>query len=236
MRSSDLHRYQGHLATTQHDKTTGSKEAVMAQPIDLHNFDRLLKDLKKFSPDTAKQFQRNLSKAVTPVRDQARNLVPAQSPITNWRSVDPTYTSRAWQSDDYHRGRDAAMRWNWRPTDVKRGIKISRTKTKTGRGNTLFAEQVTALAVINSSVGGIIYELAGTGKAKSVNRSKSVSRNPRARDSFINAIDRKDTGRGNMQKKGYRLLYRANALRGKRALDEIQNILDTQLIRFARSR
>lgn len=206
----------------------------MTQPIDLHNFDKLLKDLKKFSPDAAKAFQRNLTKAVTPVRDQARNLVPSENPITNWRSVDPTYTSRAWQGDDYHRGRDAAMRWNWRPTDVKRGIKVSRTRTRTGRGNTIFAEQVTALAVINSSVGGIIYELAGTGKSKSVSRTKSVSRNPRARDSFINAINRKDTGRGNMQGKGYRLLYRANALRGKRALDQIQNILETQLIRFSR--
>ena len=80
MRSSDLHRDKGNLATKKHRATTGIKEAIMAQPIDLHNFDKLLKDLKKFSPDAAKAFQRNLTKAVTPVRDQARNLVPSENP------------------------------------------------------------------------------------------------------------------------------------------------------------
>lgn len=205
----------------------------MAEPIDLYNYDRLLKDLKSFGPKYTRDLQRGLTKAVSPVRDKARSFVPIVGPLTNWRSVDPTYRSASWMNDDYHRGRDSAMRWNWRPMDVRRGIKVSRTKTKTGRRNTLFAEQVNALAVINSTPGGIIYELAGTGKR---NRGKSVSRNPQARRDFVNALAKKDIGRGTMQGNGYRLLYRANALLGNKALDSIQRILDERLYRFVRSR
>ena len=198
----------------------------MAQPIDLHNFDKLLKDLKKFSPDAAKAFQRNLTKAVTPVRDEARKLVPIDNPVRNWRQVEPTYTYGSWQNDFEHRGRDAAVRWTWRPIDVKRGIKISRTRTRTGRNNTMFAEQVTALAVINSTPGGIIYELTGSGSAASRRRTKNVSRNFKAPQAFELAMNKRG--------KSKRLIYKAASTHGAKALNQIQNILETQLIRFSR--
>lgn len=198
----------------------------MAQPIELYNFNRLLKDLKNLSPKLARDFQRNLSKAVQPVRDEARKLVPTDNPVRNWRPVEPTYTSNSWINDFEHRGRDSAMRWTWRPVDVRRGIKISRTKTKTGRGNTLFAEQVSALALINSTPGGIIYELTGAGTGASKRRTKRVSRNPSAGDDFELAMNKRG--------KSKRLIYKAAATHGAQALDKIQQVLDRDLYQFVR--
>ena len=199
---------------------------MMAQPIDLYNYDRLLRDLKNLSPKLAKDFQKNLSKAVQPVRDEARRLVPIENPVRNWRQTEPTYTSNSWINDFEHRGRDAGNRWTWRPIDVRRGIKITRAKIRTGKNNTLFAEQVTALAVINSTPGGIIYELAGSGTAASRRRTKNVSRNYRAPQSFELAMNKRG--------KSKRLLYKAASTHGTKALNEIQRILDQQLIRFTR--
>jgi hypothetical protein len=198
----------------------------MAQPIDLYNFDRLVKDLKNLSPKLAKDFQRNLSKAVQPVRDEARRLVPIDNPVRNWRQTEPTYTSNSWVNDFEHRGRDAANRWTWRPIDVRRGIKTTRTRIKTGRNNTLFAEQVTALAVINSTPGGVIYELTGAGTNASRRRTKRVSRNPDAGQDFELAM--------NYRGKPKRLLYKAARTHGQRALDEIEKVLDQGLYRFVR--
>lgn len=198
----------------------------MGKPIDLYNFDRLVKDLKNLSPKLAKDFQKNLSKAVQPVRDEARRLVPMDNPIRNWRQTEPTYTSNSWINDFEHRGRDSANRWTWRPVDVRRGIKISRTKTKTGRNNTLFAEQVTALAVINSTAGGVIYELTGAGTNASRRRTKRVSRNPDAGNDFELAMNRRG--------KPKRLLYKAAATHGAKAVAEIQKVLDRDLYAFVR--
>ena len=198
----------------------------MAKPIDLHNYDRLLRDLKNLSPKLAKDFQKNLSKAVQPVRDEARRLVPNDNPVRNWRQVEPTYTSNSWINDFEHRGRDAAMRWTWRPVDVRRGIKITRAKIRTGKNNTLFAEQVTALAVINSTAGGVIYELAGAGTTASKRRTKRVSRNPNAGDDFELAM--------NFRGKPKRLVYKAASTHGKKALDQIERVLDRDLYAFVR--
>lgn len=189
------------------------------------DFDRLMKDLKLLDPKLRSTINKSLAKAVQPVRDEARRLVPIDNPIRNWRQVAPTYTFGSWQTDFEHRGRDAAVRWNWRPVDVIRGIKISRTRKKTGRSGG-GREEVSALSVINSDPAGVIYELAGSGSIYSRRRTKNVSRNPKAPEAFELAMNKRGRSK--------RLLYKAAAIKGKAAQDEIERILAAQLFRFER--
>lgn len=190
------------------------------------DLDRLLKDLKKLDPQLRSTLNKSLTKAVTPVRDEARSLVPSMQPLTNWRRVEPTYQSLSWLNDVEHRGRESGIRWAWNPVNVRRGIKITRTRKRTGR-SLGGREEVSALSVINSDVGGIIYELTGSGNSSSVRRTKRVSRNPNAHKDFVDAMNYR---RG----KPKRLLYRAVETKGKAVQDEIQRILETQLFKFVR--
>ena len=190
--------------------------------------DDYLHDLKRLSPQLRKDFMKSLTKAVQPVRDEARRFVPDQNPVTNWRQSEPTYTSASWVNDFEHRGRDAGIRWKWSPSDVRRGIKVSRTRTRTGQ-SFHGKEEVSAVSLINTTAAGVIYELTGAGTKKSIRRSKRVSRNPNSRTDFVNAMDYR---RG----KPKRLVYRAAATKGKKALDDIQKVLDERLYKFVRNR
>lgn len=189
------------------------------------DFDKLLKDLKKLNPDLRRDFKSALFKAVKPVRDEARRLVPNNNPIRNWRQVEPTYTYGSWQTDDVHRGRDSANRWTWRPIEVRRGIKVTQKKFKTGRilGG---RQETTALAVINSYPGGVIYELTGSGTADSRSRTVNVSRNPNAPRDFELAMNRRGRPR--------RLLYKAAESKGQQAMQTVQDALENRLFKFTR--
>lgn len=189
------------------------------------DLDKLLKDLKKLDPQLRSTLFKSLTKAVQPVRDEARNLVPTVRPLINWRQSEPTYQSASWVNDFEHRGRDSAVRWNWNPINVRRGIKTSRTRKRTGR-TSAGRQEVSALSVINSDVGGIIYELTGVGKTLG-RRTGNKSRNPNAPIDFRKRILAKE-GRGK------RLLIKAAATKGKAVQDEIQRILETQLFKFVR--
>ena len=189
------------------------------------DLDKLLKDLKKLDPKLRQTLNKSLTKAVQPVRDEARKLVPTDNPVRNWRPVEPTYTSNSWINDFEHRGRDSAMRWTWRPVDVRRGIKTSRTRKRTGRSSA-GRQEVSALSVINSDVGGIIYELTGAGTSASKRRTKRVSRNPSAGDDFELAMNKRG--------KSKRLIYKAAASHGDAVQDNIQRILESELFKFVR--
>ena len=202
---------------------------MIQSQIQVANLDDLLKDLKALNPKLRSDLMKGLTKAVRPVRDEARKLVPDQNPITNWRQSEPTYTSASWANDFEHRGRDAGIRWKWSPSDVRRGIKVSRAKFRTGRAS-FGKEEVSVVSLINTTAPGIIYELTGSGKGSSVRRTKRVSRNPDSRTDFITAMTK--AGRG----KPKRLVYRAAATKGKKALDDIQKVLDERLYKFVRNR
>lgn len=202
---------------------------MIQSQIQVANLDDLLKDLKALNPKLRSDLMKGLTRAVRPVRDEARKLVPDQNPITNWRQTEPTYTSAAWVNDFEHRGHEAGIRWKWSPSDVRRGIKVSRAKFRTGRGS-FSKEEVSAVALINTTPPGIIYELAGSGTSASVRRTKRVSRNRDSRNDFIIAMTK--AGRGQPK----RLVYRAAATKGKKALDDIQKVLDERLYKFVRNR
>jgi len=192
------------------------------------DLDKMMKDLKKLNPELRKDFNKALNRAVAPVRDEARRLVPTDNPVRNWRQVEPTYTYGSWQTDTYHRSRDfkqGSQRWTWRPIEVRRGIKITRTKFRTGRS--LFGrEEVTALAIINSYPGGVIYELTGAGTAASRRRTKNVSRNPNAPRDFELAMNRRGKPR--------RLLYKAAESKGQQAMRTVQDVMENRLFKFTR--
>lgn len=198
---------------------------MLRQNVYSPQYDQLLKDLKKLDPQLRSALTKSLTRAVQPVRDQARSLVPAIRPLTNWRQSDPTYSSNSWVNDFEHRGRDSAVRWNWNPANVRRGIKITRVRKRTGR-SFRGREETSALSVINSDVGGIIYELTGASKTLG-RRTGNKSRNPNAPRDFRQQMLTKEG-------KAKRLLIRAAAMKGDAVQNEIQRILDTQLYNFVR--
>jgi hypothetical protein len=171
------------------------------------DLDKILATLKKTEPELQKQFRKELKKQVKPVEKLAESFVPAQV-FPGWRETKPYYpTNWGWAYDRQHRGRTYGegrqSRWQWSQADVKAGIQVTTAKTKVQRiKGTTFG--VTALAVVNKSVPGIIYELAGFGTARSRGKTRRVSRNKNASDGFIAKVNQK----GGATEK--RLIYRAS--------------------------
>ncbi len=185
--------------------------------------------MKKMDADLQKKFKRELNKSVRPVAKLAQSFVP-HSPFPGWRDVEPSYPPAwGWANDNVHRGRtigeNKRSRWKWSQSEVVAGIKLSSAKTKVQRvkGVTF---SVTALAVINKSVPGIIYELAGFGSSKSRSRTRRVSRNRNASESFIRKLDGTANSSAYREK---RLIYRASQQLGGQVNDNLYGVLKKYL-------
>jgi nucleoid DNA-binding protein len=203
----------------------GRIRSLAAVPsIHVENLDELMAKMKKVDPDLQKEFRRGLSKAVKPVAKLAQDFVPHQ-PFPGWREVEPNYPPQwGWANDQVHRGRtigkDKRSRWKWSQTEVIRGIRVSTAKTKVQRikGVTF---GVTAIAVINKSVPGIIYELAGFGSSRSRGRTRRISRNPN-----IGKLQRSPRAQEYKEK---RLIYRASQQLGDQVNDNLYGVLKKYL-------
>lgn len=208
----------------------GRIRSLAAVPsIHVENLDELMAKMKKVDPDLQKEFRRGLSKAVKPVAKLAQDFVPYQ-PFPGWRDVEPNYPPQwGWANDQVHRGRtigkDKRSRWKWSQTEVIRGIRVSTAKTKVQRikGVTF---GVTAIAVINKSVPGIIYELAGFGSSRSRGRTRRISRNPNASEEFIGKLQRSPKAQEYREK---RLIYRASEQLGGQVNDNLYGVLKKYL-------
>jgi hypothetical protein len=208
----------------------GRIRSLAAVPsIHVENLDELMAKMKKVDPDLQKEFRRGLSKAVKPVAKLAQDFVPHQ-PFPGWREVEPNYPPQwGWANDQVHRGRtigkDKRSRWKWSQTEVIRGIRVSTAKTKVQRikGVTF---GVTAIAVINKSVPGIIYELAGFGSSRSRGRTRRISRNPNASEEFIGKLQRSPKAQEYKEK---RLIYRASQQLGGQVNDNLYGVLKKYL-------
>jgi hypothetical protein len=208
----------------------GRIRSLAAVPsIHVENLDELMAKMKKVDPDLQKEFRRGLSKAVKPVAKLAQDFVPHQ-PFPGWRDVEPNYPPQwGWANDQVHRGRtigqDKRSRWKWSQTEVIRGIRVSTAKTKVQRikGVTF---GVTAIAVINKSVPGIIYELAGFGSSRSRGRTRRISRNPNASEEFIGKLQRSPRAQEYKEK---RLIYRASQQLGDQVNDNLYGVLKKYL-------
>jgi hypothetical protein len=195
----------------------------------VENLDQLMDKMKKMDADLQKEFKRELNKSVRPVAKLAQSFVP-HSPFPGWRDVEPSYPPAwGWANDNVHRGRtigeNKRSRWKWSQSEVVAGIKLSSAKTKVQRvkGATF---SVTALAVVNKSVPGIIYELAGFGSSKSRSRTRRVSRNRNASESFIRKLDGTANSSAYREK---RLIYRASQQLGGQVNDNLYGVLKKYL-------
>ena len=182
-------------------------------PVELEGAVALRKALKQYSPDLAKETQKEIAGHLRKVVNRARGFVPSKAPLSGW-------------------GNDVGE-WSYRAFDsatVKRGIGYSTTPSKPNkRGFRSLA------SIFNKSAAGAIYETAGRKnpqglpasqrEKKFINgkfttgwqggRDVNKSANPYAGRQFINALpplvdsqQSNKAGRRTRKTKG-RLLFRA---------------------------
>jgi hypothetical protein len=189
--------------------------------------DELMEKIEKVNPDTKKLFKKELRKQIKPVEKLAKSFIPAEV-FPGWRDTKPYYpTNWGWAFDTSHRGRTYGKtnqsRWQWSQQEAIAGIKITSAQVKVARRG--FGIETTALALVNASVPGIIFELTGGGTARSRGKTRRVSRNPNASEGFIRKVSQAHgaiAGDG----KGKRVIYKATAQKGAQALAGIQAVID----------
>ena len=207
-------------------KSDRSLKAVYVQ-----GFDELMQKIENINPDTKKLFNKELRKQIKPVEKLAKSFIPSEV-FPGWRDTKPYYPPTwGWAFDQSHRGRTYGKtnesRWQWSQADAVAGIQITSAKVKVQRGRGTDFE-VTALALVNKSVPGIIFELTGGGTARSRGKTRRVSRNPNASEGFIRKVSQAHgaiAGDG----KGKRVIYKATAEKGAQAIAGIEATIDKYL-------
>ena len=208
------------------EKADRSLKAVYVE-----NLDAIMKKMAEVDPDTQKIFKKELRKQIKPVEKLAKTFIPSEV-FPGWRDTKPYYpTNWGWAYDQNHRGRTYGKtnqsRWQWSQADAIAGIQITSAKVKVQRvkGATF---SVTALALVNKSVPGIIFELTGGGTARSRGKTRRVSRNPNASEGFIRKVS-EAYGAIAGDGKGKRVIYKATAEKGEQALAGISATIDKYL-------
>jgi hypothetical protein len=155
----------------------------------------LRKALREFTPDLAKETQKEIALILKPITNKARGFIPSAAPLSGWaKGGEGAWGNRAWSTGD-----------------AKRGIGYKTTPSKPNRSGWRSLARI-----VNASVSGSIYETAGRvnpqgrpqapmspvvaprhadfGKmTRSGNKGQSMSNNPNAGQQFIDAMNR--TGR-----------------------------------------
>ena len=182
-------------------------------PVELQNAVALSKALKQYTPDLAKETQKEIAGHLRKVVNQARGFVPAQSPLSGWGNQTGIWEYRAFNAGI-----------------MKRGIGYSTTPTKPNKRG--FRSLAT---IFNNSAAGAIYETAGRKNPQGMPPAQRVkkyrngqfiqewqldktvnkSANPNAGRQFINALpplvdsqQSNSAGRRTRKTKG-RLMFRA---------------------------
>jgi hypothetical protein len=152
----------------------------------------LRKALKEFTPDLAKETQKEIAGILKPITAKARGFIPSSAPLSGWaKSGNGTWGNRVWSSGE-----------------AKRGIGYKTTPSKVNRSGFR-----SLASVFNASPSGSIYETAGRlnpqgrpqaplvevvapghsnfGKTiRSGSKGQSLSNNPNAGQQFIDAMSR----------------------------------------------
>ena len=152
----------------------------------------LRKALKEFTPDLAKETQKEIGSILKPITAKARGFIPSTSPLSGWADSNQNgaWSKRIWSS-----------------SAAKRGIGYKTTPSKPNRSG------FRSLArIVNASAAGAIYETAGRknpqgrpqaplrqvlapnhpnfGKTiRSGTKNQSMSNNPYAGQQFIDALN-----------------------------------------------
>lgn len=161
-------------------------------PTELKGAVELRKALKKFTPDLAKNTQKEIAGILKPITANARGFIPSTAPLSGWANSNQkgAWSNRVWSS-----------------SEAKRGIGYKTTPSKPNRSG------FRSLArIVNASVSGAIYETAGRknpqgrpqaplaqvvapghanfGKTiRSGSKGQSMSNNPYAGQQFIDAMN-----------------------------------------------
>ena len=157
-------------------------------PVEVKGAINLRKALKKFTPDLAKETQKELGALLKPVTTKARGFIPSSAPLSGWARSSINGKFPQWDS-----------------TAAKRGIGYKTTPSRPNR------QGFRALArIVNASAAGAIYETAGRKNPEGRKQSSQItvkksyysyeytrkgtkkesgSRNPYAGAQFIDALN-----------------------------------------------
>jgi hypothetical protein len=199
-------------------------------PVEVKGLDEVLKALRQFEPDLAKNLNKQVRAALTPVQKKAQSYVPDELPgLSNW-----TFSSKGKQINRETSAFGQAGRFpKFNASIVKRGIRIMIGKTKPNqKGFSTFYR------ISNLTAAGAIMETAGRANPagqpwnpKSKSHRYSHSKNPEAGLHFINSMGARMEGSG---KRRGRLIYRAyNEDQGK-ATASVMRALDMTIAVFHR--
>jgi hypothetical protein len=204
----------------------------------------LKKALREFTPDLAKETQKELGAILKPITTRAKGFIPSTAPLSGWANSNQkgSWENRVWSS-----------------SEAKRGIGYKTTPSKPNRSG--FRSLV---RIQNASVSGAIYETAGRknpqgrpqapltkvvaprhpdfGKInRSFSKTTSASNNPYAGQQFIeamggqitNAYVRKEgaVGRSSQKMKG-RAIFRAFAEDQGKATAAVIKAIEKSKINF----
>lgn len=161
-------------------------------PTEVKGAVELKKALRKFTPELAKETQKELGAILKPITNKARGFIPSSSPLSGWEN----------------QGNGNWARVQWSSGEAKRGIGYKATPSKPNRSG------FSSLArIVNASASGAIYETAGRlnpqgrpqaplvqvvaprhanfGKTiRSGSKGESMSNNPNAGRQFIEAMNK----------------------------------------------
>ena len=199
-------------------------------PVEVKGLDETLKALRQFEPDLAKNLNREIRAALTPVQKKAQGFVPNEIPgLSNWTFATQgkkiTAESSAFAVKEFPKF-NAAI--------VRRGIKLFIGRTKPNRNGF-----ITFYRISNITAAGAIMETAGrkSGKSgqpwdrKSKSHNYSHSLNPKAGEHFIESMGEHLEGTGMMRG---RLIYRAWHENEGKALARTMKAVDATIMQFQR--
>jgi hypothetical protein len=188
-------------------------------PVEVKGLAETLSAMRQFEPDLAKNLNKGVREALTPIQRKAVSYVPNTSEVLSGWRLDSSKSKISKQTSMFKKG--TFPKFN--AVLVRRGMKINLGKTRpNSRGFSTF------YSLSNSTAAGAIMERAG--KLSESDRP-SKSNNPDARVWFNNHMKGALVGQG--QKRG-RLLYKAwNEDEGK-ALAKVMKALDATIIQFKR--
>lgn len=107
-------------------------------PVTVKGGIELRKALKKFTPDLAKETQKEMASLLKPVVSKARGFIPSQAPLSGWGKA------------------SGNTRWVWDGRAAKGGIGYKTTPSKVNRSGFRSLSRI-----VNASMSGAIYETAG---------------------------------------------------------------------------
>jgi len=179
-------------------------------PVEVKGLDEVLKAMRQFEPDLAKNLNKQVRAALSPVQKKAQGYVPSEiSGLSHWSFATKGKQINAETSAfavTTAKGTRKFPKFN--SGIVRRGIKIHIGKTRPNRSGFIAQYQIS-----NISAAGAIYETAGRKNPggqpwdrHSGSHKYSHSRNPNAGRHFIDSMGSTMQGEG---KKRGRLIYRA---------------------------